>query len=233
MSDTSNPANLASVEDFDARLKRTDEDRWLATRYAPQADRERLVAIYLLYQELQRALQTKEAMLGKIRIQWWRETLEQVGAKGPVRRHDLAEEIARVTRDRADLIAPLNDLVDCFDDVIDDHMHGGHTPGEAHEARHLAVEGGLLRAAGRALDAGASREALDALAEAGEARLATVAELPDAPARWASARAKVRRIPAQLWPALLHLAASRTGGATPSPLGKRWRIFRAALVRRL
>ena len=80
MSDTANPPNLASVDDFDARLKRTDEDRWLATRYAPQAARERLVAIYLLYQELQRALQTKEAMLGKIRIQWWRETLEQVGA---------------------------------------------------------------------------------------------------------------------------------------------------------
>ena len=83
MSDTANPANLASTEDFDARLKRTDEDRWLATRYAPPAGRQRLVAIYLFNQELQRTLHTKEAMLGKIRLQWWRETLEQVAGKGP------------------------------------------------------------------------------------------------------------------------------------------------------
>ena len=46
MSDTANPANLASSEEFDARLKRTDEDRWLATRYAPQAGRERLFQLF-------------------------------------------------------------------------------------------------------------------------------------------------------------------------------------------
>ena len=71
MSDTSNPTNLASVPlagaaEFDARLQRTDEDRWLATRYAAPAARELLVAIYLLNQELQRTLHTKEPMLGKI-----------------------------------------------------------------------------------------------------------------------------------------------------------------------
>ena len=38
MSDTANPANLASAplsgaKEFDARLRRTDENRWLATRY--------------------------------------------------------------------------------------------------------------------------------------------------------------------------------------------------------
>ena len=96
MSDTANPPNLASVDDFDARLKRTDEDRWLATRYAPTDARERLVALYLLNQELQRAMHAKEAMLGKIRLQWWRETLAQLGGAAPVRRHDLAEELARV-----------------------------------------------------------------------------------------------------------------------------------------
>ena len=81
MSDTSNPGNLASAAEFDGRLKRTDENRWLATRYAPPEARERLVAIYLLHQELSRALHTKEAMLGKIRIQWWRETVEQIETK--------------------------------------------------------------------------------------------------------------------------------------------------------
>ncbi len=233
MSDTSNPANLASAEDFDARLKRTDEDRWLATRYAPQVARERLVAIYLLHQELQRTLHTQEAMLGKIRVQWWRETLEQVGRTGPVRRHDLAEELARVTRDRHDLIAPMIDLIDRFDDIIDAHLHDGHATGGDHEARHFAAEGSLARLAGVALDPAAAPEHLKALADAGEARLAAMAGLQDAAARWNAARRAVATIPAPLWPAILHLAVAGAAGDGLSPLVKRWRMFLAALKRRL
>lgn len=233
MSDTANPANLASSEEFDARLKRTDEDRWLATRYAPQAGRERLVAIYLLNQELQRTLHTKEAMLGKIRLQWWRETLEQVAGKAPLRRHDLAEELARVTKDRPDLIAPMNDLVDRYDDIIDDHMHGGHTAGGDHEARHLATEGSLARLAGLALDPVAKPEHLDALAKAGEARVASNADLADSAQRWTAARAAVRKAPSPLWPAILHLAVAESPEKPHSPLSKRWRMFTAALTRRL
>lgn len=233
MSDTANPANLASSEEFDARLKRTDEDRWLATRYAPPSARERLVAIYLLHQELQRALQTKEPMLGKIRLQWWRETLEQVAGKAALRRHDLAEELARVTKGRPDLIASMNGLIDRFDDIIDDHMHGGHTAGGDHEARHLATEGSLARLAGLALDPAASSEHLDALARAGEAHITSIANIPDAGAKWAAARTAVRKAPAALWPAILHLAIADHDQRQLSPLAKRWRMFRAALTRRL
>lgn len=238
MSDTANPANLASAPlsgsgELDARLKRTDEDRWLATRYAPAADRELLVAIYLFHQELQRALSAKEAMLGKIRIQWWRETLEQVSGKGALRRHDLAEELARVTKGRADLIAPMNALIDRYDDIVDDHLHaGGHKPESDHEARHLAAEASLARLAGLALDAGATREQLDALTRCGEAHLAMVAQLPDASGKWNAAREAVRTLPAQLWPAIAHLATAGKP-ATPTPLRTRWRILRAMITHRL
>lgn len=233
MSDTPTPANLASAEDFDARLKQADEDRWLATRYAPSEGRERLVALYLLNQELQRTLHTKEPMLGKIRLQWWRETIEQVFGPGPLRRHDLAEELARVTKTRADLIAPINQLIDSFDDILDDHMHGGHTDGGDHEARHLATEGALAKLAGLALDPKAAPEQLDALARVGEARVALAAELKDASARWDAASSGARRIPSPLWPAILHLAVVSSHERPASPLLKRWRMFRAALMRRL
>ena len=184
MSDTANPANLASSEEFDARLKRTDELRWLATRYAPAPDRERLATIYLLHQELQRALTVSEGMIGKIRIQWWRETLEQIAGPGPVRRHDLALELARVLKDRIDLVAPISALIDRYDDVIDDHLHaGGHEPGADHGARHLAAEAQLARVAGLALDPATSPAHLDVLAVCGEAGLAIAAQLPDADAR--------------------------------------------------
>ena len=238
MSDTSNPTNLASAPlgeaaEFDARLKRTDEDRWLATRYAAPAGRELLVAIYLLNQELQRTLHTKEAMLGKIRVQWWRETIDQVAGKAPLRRHDLAEELARVTKDRPDLIPPMQALVDTFDEIIDDHLHGGHTAGGDHEARHLATEGALARLAGLALDPRAAPDQLETLARCGEARVALAADLSDAQARWTAARSAARKLPSIMFPALLHVAAADTAEQPRTPLSKRWRMFVAALTRRL
>jgi phytoene synthase len=237
MSDTANPANLASAplsgaKEFDARLRRTDENRWLATRYAPDGARELLVALYLMDQELWRALGAKEAMLGKIRIQWWRETLEQISGKGPVRRHDLAEELVRVTATRPDLIAPMNDLIDRYDDIIDDHLHaGGHENGGDHEQRHLAVEASLMRLAGLALDARATPGQLQSLSRCGEAHLAVAAQLPDAAERWAAARKAARSLPSGLWPAIAHLAALRS--PQPAPLIKRWLVFRSMLRRRL
>ena len=239
MSDTSNPGNLASspiadAADFDARLRRTDENRWLATRYAPPGDRERLVAIYLLHQELSRALNASEAMLGKIRIQWWRETVEQISGRGALRRHDLAEELARVTRDRRDLIAPINELIDRFDDVIDDHLHaGGHAEGGAHEGRHFAAEASLVRLAAQALQASVSMSHLDALTRCGEAHLAVVAGMDDALDRWVTARVAAQELPTQLWPAIAHLAVDAPKGAELSPLFKRWRIFWTVALRRL
>ena len=239
MSDTSNPGNLASApiasaQEFDARLKRTDENRWLATRYAPPGSRELLVAIYLLHQELSRALHAKEAMLGKIRIQWWRETLEQIAGKGALRRHDLAEELARVMRDRRDLIAPVNDLIDRFDDVIDDHLHaGGHQQGPAHETRHLAAEAALTRLAGQALHPSVSMSQLDALTRCGEAHLAVVAEMEDAADRWVTARVAARELAPQFWPAILHLSVGAPPDRVRTPLSKRWRMFQAALTHRL
>jgi phytoene synthase len=240
MSDTANPPTLASTPlaragEFDDRLKRTDEDRWLATRYADATGRELLVAIYLLNHELQRTLHTKEPMLGKIRLQWWRETLDQVGGAGALRRHDLAEELARVTARRADLMAPLGALVDAFDDILDDHLHaGGHQPGGEHEARHLAVEARLVRLAGLALMADAPEPELEAMGRVAEAALAMRAELPDAEARWDAARRRARALPSAMWPALLHLAARPDGkGREPSPFAKRWRMFSAALWRKL
>jgi Squalene/phytoene synthase len=236
MSDTANPGKLASSEEFDARLKRTDEDRWLATRYAPDAARELLIALYLMDQELRRALGTKEPMLGKIRIQWWRETVEQVAGRGPVRRHDLAEELARVTRERQDLIAPINDLIDRYDDIIDDHLHtGGHEAGGEHDQRHFAAEASLVRLAGLALDASVKREHLDALSRCGEASLALAANLPDAVTRWNAARNAARTLPPPLWPAVAHLAAARHPNKTTerSPLMKRLRMLGATLRRSL
>ncbi len=243
MSDTANTGNLASTPlsgdgEFDARLKRTDEARWLATRYAYAEGRKRLVALYLLHLELARAVQAKEAMLGKIRIQWWRETIDQIAAylagEGAVRRHDLSEELARALAGRADLIAPIQELIDRFDDIVDDHLHaGGHRQDDDHEARHLAAEAALTRLAGLALDGGATPGQLDALTRMGEAHLANLADMPDTHDRWVIARVASHELPSQFWPAIVHGVAYGPHGEGRSPFSKRWRIFLAMLTRRL
>lgn len=235
MSDTPNPGNLASApenlakpEDFDARLKRTDELRWLSSRYAPDAVRPLLVAVYLLHQELARSLAVSEPMIGKIRVQWWREAFVEIASGGPVRRHDVTQELARVLASRADLIAPANALIDAFDDVIDDHLQsGGHDPGGAHARRHLATEAALVRLSAQALDPAATH--LDALASVGEAHLARMADLPDAAANWTAAIKAARMAPAAHWPAIAHYAPAQDA----SPLSTRWRVLRAVLFRRL
>jgi phytoene synthase len=234
MSDKANPPKLASAAEFDARLKRADEDRWLASRYAPPADRERLAAIYLLNHELQRTLHTKEPMLGKIRLQWWRETMEQIAGAGPVRRYDLAEEMARVTAGRPDLHAAASTLIDRYDDILDDHLHaGGHQPSGDHEACHLAVEGALMKLAGLTAHPAATPEQLGTLVALGEARLALSAELPDGATRWASAQRAARKVPGILWPAILHLAIADLPSPPASDFARRWRLLKAAFTHRL
>ena len=174
------------------------------------------------------------ACIGKIRIQWWRETIEQVAGPGPVRRHDLAEELARVLKDRGDLIAPVHALIDAYDDILDDHLHaGGHESGQDHQQRHLAGEASLARLTGLALDAEAPPAQLGALAACGEAGLAIAAQLPDATQRWDAARTSARQLPAVFWPAIAHLAALNPKRPQPSPFATRWRIFAAVLARSL
>jgi phytoene synthase len=236
MSDTVNSPILASANDFDSRLKRTDEGRWLATRYADEAGRQRLVAIYLLDQQLRRTLQAKDPMLGKIRLQWWREMLEQTATTNHAPRHDLAQELARVMNGRPDLLLPLAAWVDTLDAVLDDHLHAsGHSVSEEHERRHLAVEGALMRLAAHALVRDPPETVLSAMEEVAVAALVRKAALEDAEARWALAVRRARSVPPRLWPAILHLAlddASPTE-TQPTPLGKRWVVFKTMITRRL
>jgi hypothetical protein len=152
-----------------------------------------------------------------------------------VRRHDLAEELVRVTAGRSELMAPMAALVDAYDDILDDHLQaGGHQPSGEHEARHLASEAKLMRLAGLALMAGAPEPELAAMEQVGEAALAVKAELPEADQRWRVAVRRARAVPSAMWPAMLHLAARADAkGRERSAFGKRWAVFAAALWRRL
>lgn len=83
-------------EDLDTLVRRVDEDRWLASRFAPEAVRNRLIAIYAVNYELARTPETvRELALGDIRLEWWRSALEDIHQGRSVRSHPALEAYAR------------------------------------------------------------------------------------------------------------------------------------------
>ncbi len=66
-------------------LRQLDHDRYLVGLFAPAARREELFALFAFNLELARTPEmVSEPMLGRIRLQWWRETLDGIAAGGKV-----------------------------------------------------------------------------------------------------------------------------------------------------
>lgn len=76
-------------------IRRHDEDLFLALRYALPEDRPRLAALFALQIELRRIPHlVSEAPLGEIRLQWWREALDEIAAGARPRAHPVVEALS-------------------------------------------------------------------------------------------------------------------------------------------
>lgn len=79
------------MDEYDALVRRADEDRWLASRFAPRAVRAKLVAIYALNIEIARTAEmVREPGLGAARLAWWREGFDEIEEGGAGRAPVLA-----------------------------------------------------------------------------------------------------------------------------------------------
>jgi phytoene synthase len=81
-----------------ARLARevraADPDRYFSALFAPAAARPYLFTLYAFNHELARVAESvREPMLGAIRLEWWRETVDGA-ARGMPRNHDVAKGLA-------------------------------------------------------------------------------------------------------------------------------------------
>lgn len=66
-----------------AEVRRHDRERYLTAMQSPQAHRRALLALYAFNLELsQVAVLVNDQMLGRIRLQWWRDTLASLAAGG-------------------------------------------------------------------------------------------------------------------------------------------------------
>lgn len=94
-----------------AQLAAADPDRVLAAGFAAPVVRDRLLALIGFNHELARAREVvSEPALGAIRLQWWREVLDEIDARGMIRRHPIALALASAVQD-AQLPRPLLDAL--------------------------------------------------------------------------------------------------------------------------
>jgi len=95
------------------QVRRYDPDRFLTALYAPPARRDALLTLYAFNLEIAKIRESvSEPMLGEIRLQWWREAVEEAYGGGPVRQHAIAESLAAVIRAERLSRGPIDRMID-------------------------------------------------------------------------------------------------------------------------
>lgn len=133
-----------------AIVEKGDPERFRAAMAAPVQARKILFPLYAFNIEVTRApWLTQEAMIAEMRLQWWRDALEEIGGTGKPRKHEVVDALAAVLD--AEGAACLDGLVaarrwDIYKDAFED---------ETHLADYLdATAGHLMWTAARLLGAG-------------------------------------------------------------------------------
>ena len=94
-----------------AAVRAADPDRYFATLFAPAPLRPHLFALYAFNAELARVAENvREPMLGDIRLEWWRESVE-AASRGVSRNHDVARGLTALFAERDLAVADFEALV--------------------------------------------------------------------------------------------------------------------------
>ena len=108
-------------------VRKGDPDRFLAAMAAPVSARRILFPLYAFNVEVARApWVTQEPMIAEMRLQWWRDVLEEIGEGRDVRKHEVSTELVAVLTPEAATM--LDGLVnarrwDIYSDAFEDQNH--------------------------------------------------------------------------------------------------------------
>ncbi|MEZ5893373.1 MAG: squalene/phytoene synthase family protein [Parvularculaceae bacterium] len=219
-------------------VRQADEDRWLSIHYAKEPLRRRLMALAAFGVELKRIPDAvSEAPLGEIRLQWWRDALDELRAGKSPRAHPVVAEIAAAGLYSPEFAALIETAIDARARPLYDLTFASL---EVLEAWLGEAEASLDRIA--VMLAGGDGDA----AETGGRAFALARETPrlapslsDAAAGRAKAlhkgaSAELRALDASAAPSVLHLALTPLYAkrARAFPLAKRMRLFSAMLFGR-
>ncbi|MFQ1700891.1 squalene/phytoene synthase family protein [Loktanella agnita] len=110
-----------------ALVEKADPERFRAAMAAPVSARRVLFPLYAFNIEVARApWLTEEPMIAEMRLQWWRDALEEIATGGKPRRHEVVDELAGVLDPEAARL--LDGLVaarrwDVYKDAFEDAAH--------------------------------------------------------------------------------------------------------------
>ena len=108
-------------------VRKGDPDRFMAAMAAPVEARRVLFPLYAFNVEVARApWVVSEPMIGEMRLQWWRDALDEIAGPGQVRQHEVATPLGEVLDAKA--ARALDGLVaarrwDLYRDPFEDEAH--------------------------------------------------------------------------------------------------------------
>jgi phytoene synthase len=123
------------------QVRRVDRDRFLGALFAPEPQRADLLTILAFDHELARTRTvTREPMLAAIRLQWWREAVEEAAGSAKPRAHPLVESLSETMHRHRLPSEPFVALVDAREEGIEGALDAVRT-GRALADLELAVLG--------------------------------------------------------------------------------------------
>ncbi|PWR24840.1 phytoene/squalene synthase family protein [Zavarzinia aquatilis] len=104
-----------------AFVRAHDPDRFLTALFAPPERREALFALYAFNFEVARVREiVSDAMIGQIRLQWWRDALTEIAEGRSPRAHEVVTPLAEAIRTHDLPLATFERLIDARELDLDD-----------------------------------------------------------------------------------------------------------------
>ncbi len=106
------------------QVRQHDPDRFVMALFAPAGRREALFALYAFNLELAKAREVvSEPMMGRIRLQWWRDGLDGIAAGKPPG-HRVAEALAAAVTAYGLPVTEMGRMIDTREADMEDAPHG-------------------------------------------------------------------------------------------------------------
>lgn len=107
------PSDAAALNACAQMVERGDPDRFAAAMTAPLGARARLWPLYAFNLEVARApWVTTEPIIAEMRLQFWRDVLEETETGKPPRAHEVAAPLRALHTEAALPLAPLREMID-------------------------------------------------------------------------------------------------------------------------
>ena len=137
-------------------VRTADRDRFLSALFAPEPQRHGLLTLLAFDHELARTRSvTREPMLARIRLEWWREAVAEAAGDGKPRAQPIVEALSETVRHHGLPQQRLLDLIDAREEEIEgalDVVAAGHALADL-QLGVLAVTDEPTRQAARAVGA--------------------------------------------------------------------------------